>query len=718
MPTSTNFDTSEYRRSDGPSFHNAISAWQAGASGQGTTIAIVDSGIDTTNPEFSGRISAASKDVVGGRGLVNADDDHGTQVSLVAAAARNGAGIVGIAWNATVQMLRADTPGSCTDTDGCTFSDGNITKGVDAAIAAGAKVINLSLGGDPANAALRTAIGRAVAAGMVVVVSAGNDGDSTEPGVDPKNPDPFAVSMLEAGGGNVLIVGSVDSSGTVSAFSNRAGTSASSVIMAQGEEICCVYENGQIKTTVTNGTTYVSVVNGTSFSAPQVSGAVALLAQAFPNLTAKQIVSLLLSSTRDVGEAGTDAIYGRGILDIARAFSPQGSTGLAGTNVAVSLDSLAGTTGGAMGDAVSSASLPTVMLDGYGRAYALNLAAGLREARARQPLYEALGTASQPLSLEAQGMSLAFSIDRRFGAVPLRLAPAEREKARVLASSLVTRINPRLELALGWNMSGEGMTARLQQRREPAFMVAGMNSGMFERPEATIAARHALGSLGLTASAERTALWRAEPLRERRADRLVRFGLALDGKGQSLDWRLGAGMTREERTVLGGRFAEALGGGGGATTLTLAPAIAWRPAPGWHLGASGILGMTRIDRRAIASAGSSLMTSAWAVDIARDGAVLAGDRLGLRLSQPMRVESGALELNVPVAWDYATSSATFARVPLSLAPKGREIDAELAWAAPVWGGSLATSLFWRRDPGHFATIPDDRGAALRWSTGF
>src|SRR5687768_9980355 len=53
------FDTAEYRRSNGTAFHNSIPAWQLGATGRGVGIGIVDSGIDTANPEFTGRISAA-----------------------------------------------------------------------------------------------------------------------------------------------------------------------------------------------------------------------------------------------------------------------------------------------------------------------------------------------------------------------------------------------------------------------------------------------------------------------------------------------------------------------------------------------------------------------------------------------------------------------------------------------------------------------------------
>jgi hypothetical protein len=57
-------------------------------------------------------------------------------------------------------------------------------------------------------------------------------------------------------------------------------------------------------------------------------------------------------------------------------------------------------------------------------------------------------------------------------------------------------------------------------------------------------------------------------------------------------------------------------------------------------------------------------------------------------------------------------------VPLSLAPKGRELDAELAWATALWGGDASASVFFRREPGHFAGVPEDGGVAVRWSRGF
>src|SRR6187399_2344941 len=57
VPVPTAFNTAEFRRSDGPLEHNAAVAWNDGRTGQGVTIAVVDTGVDTSSPEFVGRIS-------------------------------------------------------------------------------------------------------------------------------------------------------------------------------------------------------------------------------------------------------------------------------------------------------------------------------------------------------------------------------------------------------------------------------------------------------------------------------------------------------------------------------------------------------------------------------------------------------------------------------------------------------------------------------------
>jgi subtilisin family serine protease len=313
-PPTGNFNTAETRRSDGVNFHGAITAYQAGATGQGILAGVIDDGIDADSPEFAGRISSFSADLAGSRGI-NGEGTHGTNVAQILLGAKNDAGTMGIAFNANLLVLRADRPGSCAtedpanDESGCQFPESAIAAGLDRAVTAGARVVNISLGGgDPPGATLRGAVQRATAAGIIVIMSAGNEGDNTANGNDPNNPEPFAQGMRDAGGGLVIITGSVNENGVTSDFSNRAGTYAGSYLAALGEDVCCTYKDGVLET---QGN-FVFVISGTSFAAPQVAGAVALLAQAFPNLSSQQIVQLLYQSARDAGAAGDDAVYGAG----------------------------------------------------------------------------------------------------------------------------------------------------------------------------------------------------------------------------------------------------------------------------------------------------------------------------------------------------------------------------------------------------------------------
>ncbi|RKF21671.1 hypothetical protein D6851_06435 [Altericroceibacterium spongiae] len=382
--------------------------WTLGATGSGVTIAVIDSGIDMDSPEFANRISSSSVDIYAGetsRGL-KGSDGHGTHVALVAAAGRNDQGILGMAWDASVMALRADRPGTCSS-DGtmnvastCAFDDIKVAEAIDYAVGNGAKIINISLSGSSASTILRNSVKNAVNAGLLVVIASGNDG-ATEPSA--------YASSLANGTGGVLIVGSADETGTISDFSNRAGSDGNHFITARGEGICCVYKDGQIYQS--GGIVYL--LRGTSFAAPQVAGAAALLAQAFPTLTGNEIAQILIESAADAGDEGVDSIYGMGLLDLESAFAPAGVTRLAGTDHALALSDNVAIASPAMGDALDTASLQTVMLDKYQRAYQVKLNGNFRSAGLANRLYAALAGDQRQAALSSDKASIAFTIDAR-----------------------------------------------------------------------------------------------------------------------------------------------------------------------------------------------------------------------------------------------------------------------------------------------------------------
>ena len=193
--------------------------------------------------------------------------------------------------------------------------------------------------------------------------------------------------------------------------------------------------------------------------------------------------------------------------------------------------------------------------------------------------------------------------------------------------------------------------------------------------------------------------------------------LAVDRRWGGLQATFGVDMMDEDRTVLGARFHDAFGGGG-AQTLFVDASASWEFVPGLRIAAAMRNGWTYPEASSVIESNSVIQSRAWSFDIEKRGIFAADDGIAFRVSQPLRVESGGLNLSLPVAYSYATESATMGTIPLSLAPDGREIMSELAWHGSVWGGGASASLYFRRDPGHYAALPDDKGVALRWSKQF
>jgi len=704
-----------------------------GATGKGVSIAIVDTGIDVDNPEFAGRISAASADVAAKR-TIDDEGGHGTMVALTAAAARNDVGVLGIAWEATIMMMRADQEGSCSLPDGCGFFDDAIARGVDRAVQSGAKVINISLGGSPPDQVMIDAIKRASTAGVMVVVAAGNDADDPLPEFDPSQPDPFAIGLREAGVNNVIIAGSVDDSRVMSAFSNPAGRQADWYLTALGDRVCCVYVDGKVKTTTdSTGQQFVYVSSGTSFAAPQIAGAAALLFQAFPNLTGQQVVDLLLRTGDDLGDTGTDAKYGRGVLNIAKAFAPQGTTALAGSTAPLSLADSTIVTSQAMGDALGAQAMQATVLDSYSRAYKVDLGARFRGAQPQTRLASALIAPMRSLATGGDRVALAFSLDasKRAASLPwsgqLRLSAEDARGAQVLAARVLAKLAPGLHFAVGYAQGSDGLVAQMQGAARPAFLVAGDPAGDlgFARgDELGLALRRQLGPWGLTLSGEGGKVWSGAPVAsaatlidQRDRARFTRFGVALDRRWGDLDAALGASWLAEDRTLLGARLHPALGAGG-ADSVFLDAGAGWRFAPGWRLGGAWRQGTTYARSGGAIAPGSRFGSNGWAIDVARSSFFAPGDSLALRLSQPLRVSSGGVNFDLPVAWSYDTLQAVHGLRRLTLTPRGRETAGEIAWRGPLWGGAGSASVFYRKDPGHYADGGDDRGLALSWRREF
>ncbi len=697
-----NFDTAEYRRSTAATTANVLPAWTAGATGAGVTIGFVDSGIASADPEFAGRILAASRDVSGqNRGIVDTSG-HGTSVAAVATAARNDSGPVGIAFSASLAVMRADS-GDCKD--GCRYSDSGIAAGIDAAVAAGAKVINLSLGGSSGSATLRNAFARATAAGTVLVIAAGNDADAQ---IDPLP----AAALAATGRGAVIVVGAVDDSGQMAEFSNRAGTAQDNFISAVGV---------RVRSFDHEGTAFL--YSGTSYSAPAVAGAIAILAQAFPNLSATQLVDIVLKSARDAGAPGTDAVFGRGLLDIGRAMAPSGPTSLAGTAIPVPL-AANGNLGSAMGNGLSTtsglAAVPVV--DSYNRLYHIALgqslrpasagrlagrldSAGLRSATTGTSFGSLFGSPfTARLELKASGRHDRAGQDsfRNEDSAEAHLGFAQRGVDSRAAARNPLR-ETRLQLAAG-PLAFTAATGRLATESLPGSTAGGFvaddglsadeGTGTNGRQLLMGEVRSGPLTVALAASSIRTSL--PQTLGLSRTARQEKLTLALGWQHGPLHLAAHLSDIQDDGALLGTRLAPAFGLLGGHSRQFGLAADIGANGYGLRLAATEARHSPRLAPFGLLQADGALASRSWS---ATAHAPFASGMLHLRLAQPLALVAGGFRLANGAALPVATTA--------------QETTGEIGFDI----GALSLAAFHRRDAGNIPGLSDN-GAALSLRAGF
>jgi thermitase len=275
---------------------DAPEGWDSGGLGAfpptgGTKIGIVDTGIDQTHPELSGK-TVNCADAVGGtllEGTCIDDNMHGTHVAgTIAAKAHNATGVAGVAFNSSLAICRALRSAAGT---GLTSDVANC---ITWAHTRGAKVISMSLGGGDSTT-LKSAVANAwksgAANGSVLIAAAGNDGDSTV--------------NYPAGYPEVVSVAATDHRDARASFSN---TNPDVEVAAPGVSVLSTIPGG----------TYLRL-SGTSMATPHVSGVAGVLWQLFPGDTASGIRGRLTAAVDDLGAAGRDSSFGFGRVNLCKA---------------------------------------------------------------------------------------------------------------------------------------------------------------------------------------------------------------------------------------------------------------------------------------------------------------------------------------------------------------------------------------------------------------
>ncbi|MCO6185587.1 S8 family serine peptidase [Rhizobium sp. L1K21] len=330
------WQTPEYRAAYHLSAIDAAKAYALGFTGEGVRVGVLDTGIDARHPEFNGRLLPGfdlntGASIINGANFESPDSgspsgrtSHGTHVSGIIAANRDGWGMHGVAFDSKIMMSIYDGRSGNTDD---VFNQ-NWMRLVDS----GVSIISNSSGvndcsysinppcnvTDYTSASITQSLPQTIDAmkyaadnDVLMVFATGNE---SQPAPDALGGMPYWVPELRD---TFIAVGAVDANGNLASFSNECGVASAWCLVAPGVDVVSTVPLG----TGPSGGDY-DEMSGTSMATPVVSGVAALVKQAFPYFSAHDIQQVLLTTATSMGDRQK---YGWGMVNAGRAVQGYGA---------------------------------------------------------------------------------------------------------------------------------------------------------------------------------------------------------------------------------------------------------------------------------------------------------------------------------------------------------------------------------------------------------
>ena len=192
----------------------------------------------------------------------------------------------------------------------------------------------------------------------IFVWAAGNDGNSQSSALSA-----MPLHIPELNGHFVNVVAWDSATGELAYYSNQCGITKNYCITAPGSDITAPATN--------------EIISGTSFAAPIVSAAIAVIREAFPYMQSTEITALLFATARDLGDVGIDTVYGHGMLDLERATRPVGATLVPlSDDMTIALNTAR--VSSTIAHQIKSKNIRFAFVDSFGRAFDTNLNDNIR----------------------------------------------------------------------------------------------------------------------------------------------------------------------------------------------------------------------------------------------------------------------------------------------------------------------------------------------------
>ena len=668
-------------------------AYARGYTGSGVTVGLIDTGLDSGHDAFEGKLhsrsAVASNSCPNGNCSFSPIRDtasHGTAVGGLIAGAKLGKSMHGVAYEAELLAIGIQL-GSGTPiyrpvnlSNAASFrSLDEQGQGIYRRISGATRIVNHSFGyegvvTDYTASEYRAAFGRTIdsllQAGtadsekIILVWATGNSfgkrdaqgilADASSPNITAGTPHLFPELK-----GHFVAVVATQSDGRIASYSNRCGVAADFCIAAPG--------HGVLAPAAGTGNKHIRIA-GTSAAAPHVAGALALMEEAFRGqLGSTEMVTRLFAAADKTGIYANRGIYGEGLLDVEKATRPIGSMQAA---LSESLDG------------------PSLGLTGSRIAPGAAWGDALQHALAGREL-AVFDSLNAPFFIPMQSLTADWSsdprlrLDRNFDDFIRRAFPAALENGVVSGD---------WTLASAFSLGNGSLQSSSQEWSAPvanAFIALGANGLGMSRDVLKLGRQSRLRAGFFVQQSGTT---RGERLAAPGRAGGVLLGLDHGGKGRRLSAEIG--HLQESERLLGTGTAGAYGGLAGNTWFTR---LQVEQDLGTHWSVMVVAQGGRTEGQAqsgLFQGGHAVVSTAYSAGIYWGKARPADShRFWLSLSQPLRNESGGLELDYPAGRTRAgqvVRETAFLRAE----PSGRQMDLTLGYAAML-PGTAANGADWR-----------------------
>ncbi|WIO73881.1 S8 family peptidase [Porticoccaceae bacterium LTM1] len=742
---------------------NASSAYARGGTGKGVNVVVVDSGIDSTHIEFekengsSKAVAVSNSYSIFGAVRDNNAIRHGTMVAGVIAAQKDGNPYVegeslnlhGVAYEAEIRAFEIPLGSGSGPYEPIDLADISITEDqffsdIFNNTDTHGEIINMSFGYEglitnytrsEIEAAFPQFIntlkhtGESAADRPIYVLSAGNshnDIDAFGNVVNASSPNllaglPYRFSEFDD---HMIAVVAVDKNGVITSYSNRCGVAKSFCLAAPGGGATA--SDDFILSTIPDpdgadpNFDYYSGAAGTSFAAPLVSGALAILKQMFPTVGNDEIVDRLLDTANDEGIYADSNIYGHGLLDLNAATAPVGVTSLTTTSNLNGPSAPMGSTsititGGALGDSLTNslAAQNLTVFDSMG--FPFQIAASSLIARP-QWVPETSNLSHQQLTSDS-GWQIRSGRDIDNGYRDRNFHPDMKQlPSRDYFAMQFTDPNTGRETFTGARANpGWFFGVYANTNLQPASTT---RDDAFAAPWLQFA-RQGWSSGGALASGKqklRFGVFRGEASWDQ-----FSHDNTVEGHGALIEWAhqwrdsgisIQGGALSEQQSFLGLQTQGALGQNGSSNTWFSGLNAYWQMGTQWQ----GVLalygGVTNPQiQNGLLSVNDELFSSSFAMGVSSRSMWQQGDQLGFYISQPLRIENGDAQLQVATG-RTVDRQVTYEQLGLNLEPTAREVRVEMNYRFDMGMARASTSVHYVQNPGHNSQADNDAAATI------